>query len=88
MKRMTIPALVLASSLAINGCATRTVFICPTLPEPEFPTVPEIDGLQCISDEAAERLNERELLILEWGEDMETIISTHNNNCRGQDGTQ
>lgn len=93
MRATKILAIALAASLAASGCATRHVYVCPTLPEPKFPTVPEIEPgeLQCISDDTAESLNERELLILEWGEEQETIIKTHNRNCqqyRGRDGAE
>jgi len=76
---------ILAALLA--GCAGRTVYICPELPEPARPSVPTLlaDGLSCVSDADADRLAERERRIIEYSEDLETIIRTHNRNCRGRD---
>ena len=83
---MRITAIILAAMLAI-GCATRTVFVCPELPEPARPSVPTLpaDALSCVSDPDADRLAGRERRIIEYSEDLETIIRTHNRNCRGRD---
>lgn len=84
MKRMKTLAIVLSAILLSSACATRTQFLCPVLPEPARPSVPSLPSgeLACVSDEAAARLNERELRLVEYAEDMEVIISTHNENCR------
>lgn len=86
MKATKILAIALAAILS-SSCATRTVYVCPELPEPARPSVPRLmDGaLECVADMDAQQLAERERRLVEYAEDMETIIATHNRNCRGRD---
>lgn len=84
MSRMMTLATVLAVALGSSACATRTVYVCPELPEPTRPSVPRLmDGaLQCVSDIDAQQLAERERRLIEYAEDLEVIIGTHNENCQ------
>lgn len=89
MNAKRILAAVLVATLS-SSCATRTIYLCPELPEPARPSVPRVmDGaLECVADIDAQRLAERERRLVEYAEDMETIISTHNRNCRGMNGAE
>lgn len=89
-----------ALALILAGCGeVRTVYLCPTLPEPARPAVPNV-GLShccqaepcpgevpldvargCLGDEQASKLHEREVRLVEYAEDLEVIITTHNANC-------
>lgn len=85
--KMRIPAIALAAILS-SSCATRTVYVCPTLPEPVRPAFPALapGDLECVTDATADTLAERELRLVEYAEDAVTVIQAHNRACRGTDG--
>lgn len=80
MKTLGIALIV---ALGTSACAGRTTYICPNLPEPPRPPVPQMmpGALSCIADADAAMLAERERRLVEFAETMEVIISTHNKNC-------
>lgn len=54
-------ALAMIAALALSGCATKTVYITPELPLPEWPALPVVfqaEFIDLAGDETAEELRE------------------------------
>lgn len=67
-------------ALILSGCATKTVYITPELPLPEWPVLPVVaaDDLACLSDDAYEALAVRDRLRRGYAEQLRAIIEAHN----------
>mgnify|MGYP006902066400 CR=1 FL=1 len=69
-------SLIIIGSLILTGCFTRTVAVCPELPDIQRPMLPRInaDDVQCLSDQTWDVLVMRERLRREYAEDLEAVI--------------
>lgn len=73
-------------ALALAGCAlpTRTVLVCPSVPETIRPILPAVtaEDLAPLTEDAARRLKERERVRREYAEMLETILGSVRTKCR------
>lgn len=77
-------------ALTLSGCGwmpTRTVLVCPPVPETIRPILPPVtsEDLEPVTDNTYRRLLERERLRREYAEDLETILLTLRSKCNGGD---
>lgn len=69
----------------LSGCATvtETRLVCPDIPETVRPSLPAIQAreLACLTDEAYERLLERDRQRREYAQDQEAILAGIREEC-------
>lgn len=80
LKRSKLAAAIIFLTLTSTGCATRTEYQLAPLPMPPRPDLPRLDAadLECLSDDAYDRLVRRDLARRHYSDELEAVIrSTH-----------
>ena len=74
---MKIAAAAIAT-LLLTACSTQPVYITQPLPLPDRPDLPTLQAteLQCLTDDAYQRLVTRDILLRQYSEQCEAVIKS------------